>query len=148
MGRSMSDRRRAWRNLMVAAINAGLDLNLFGLGPKPLPAGRSFRFRVEGIPAIAYVWDGGSGELSITAALWPTADAARWIKSSNAGLLAGECFAHGWLERLMGRWLQTPSLITTASFQCRANRRAAVTAIAVEPKGYADAESGRPRGRG
>ena len=125
---------------MVAAINAGLDQKLFDLRPEPLPAGRSFRFRVEGIPAIAYVLDSGSGELSITVALWPTADAARWIKSSNAGLRAGECFAHGWLERLMGRWLQTPSFISTASFQCRANRRGVVIAIAVKPKGYADAE--------
>jgi hypothetical protein len=124
---------------MVAAINAGLDRKLFGLAPAPLPAGRSFRFRVEGVPAIAHVWDSGSGKLSITVALWPTADAAHWIKSSNAGFLAGECFAHGWLERLMGRWLQTPSLITTASFQCRSNRRAAVTAIEISPQGYADA---------
>ena len=129
----MSERKKAWRNVMVAGINAGLDLKVFDLDFGPEDRAQ-FRFEVEGIPAVAHVSDAGWGELSINVALWPTADAS-WIGCSNAGFLAGDCFAHGWLERRKGRWLQTP---VRPEFQCRASRKATVAALAVKPNGYAD----------
>jgi len=41
--RSNSDRARAWRNMMVAAINAGLEQKLFGLQP-----GQNYWISVKG----------------------------------------------------------------------------------------------------
>jgi hypothetical protein len=132
----MTNRRRAWRNVMVAAINAGLDMRLFGLDPNNTPEPESFRFAIAGIPGIAYVSDAGWSELAINAALWPTSNARRWIAYNNAGSQAGECFAHGRLERAKGAWLQTSWGRTPIN--CRVNRLASVAAISVEPQGYAD----------
>ncbi|KAK0358752.1 hypothetical protein LTR94_034107, partial [Friedmanniomyces endolithicus] len=58
-----------------------------------------------------------------------------FVRSYNAGFLAGEAFASGWLEREDGRWLQT-SLSPTGSI-----RNALVDRVAhhrLEPLGYAD----------
>ena len=130
----MSTRKKAWRNVMVAAINAGLDQKVFDLdaGPEGVV---QFRFEIEGVPAVAHVSNAGWDELSISVALWPTAEGERWVSCSNAGFLAGDCFAHGWLERRKGQWLQTPG---RPEFQCRDARKATVEALAVKPNGYAD----------
>ncbi len=103
-------RLAAWRNLMIAAINAGLDLNLFGLAAEDnrwTGDGTTYRFTFAGMPAIAHVKDAGYGELKFHAAVNPTEDAARWIDTANAGFLAGDAFAGAWLERRQGAWLQT-----------------------------------------
>jgi hypothetical protein len=137
---NISRRGRAWRNLMVATVNEGLDRNMFGLDPKSEPSPLAFRFEVGGLPAIAHVSDAGFCELAIKAAIWPTPDAEQWIKCSNAGFLAGECFAYGWFERLKGRWLQTPqtSYVSNVLLRCRANKMASVADLVVKPMGYAD----------
>jgi len=103
-------RQIAWRNLMVAGINAGLDQRLFGLDP-----GQNYwegdnsiyRLTIAGTPAIACVGDAGYGELVFHVAADPKPDAEKWISASNAGFLAGSAFAVGWLERRNGKWLQT-----------------------------------------
>jgi hypothetical protein len=103
-------RNLAWRNMMVAAINAGLERCLFGLNEdENLWEGDNaiYQFKVAGVPALAYVADAGFGELVFHVAAQPTRDAAERIKASNAGFSAGEAFALGWLERRKGKWLQT-----------------------------------------
>ncbi|HJQ17376.1 MAG TPA: hypothetical protein VJ859_10285 [Allosphingosinicella sp.] len=81
---SKSDRRRAWRNAMVAGINAALSRRLFSLRPgdNRWPGARRephaqqsahvFRFEIEGIPAVASLWDAGWDEISVHVAFWPT----------------------------------------------------------------------------
>jgi len=143
-----SSRARAWRNAMVAAINAGLKQKIFSLDPDEPGAWppretremwghhetRVYTFSIEDIPAIASVSDIGYDELSIHVALWPTKNAHDAIRASNAGFWAGEMFASGWVERREGRWLQRgPSL-----FKCRRERIATVAALDVAPTGYAD----------
>lgn len=134
-------KRAAWRNLMVAAVNAGLDQGQFGLAEDDNRWGDEYgiyRFTFEGLPAIACVRDIGHGELSVHAALNPTDRADDAIRSHNAGLSAGDGFASGWLERKTGAWLQ---MSTTPMGAFRPDLLEQVAATSPTPKGYAD--SGR-----
>lgn len=145
-----SRRRRAWRNVMVAAINAGIDQGLFtprageNSWPQPDPRygddPRTYRFMIEDIPSIASVHDAGWDELSIHVALWPAIDGERWVRTMNAGFLAGEVFASGWLERRDGAWLQVGD---ATELSCRKQRLDLVAALDIRPKGYADRGSFR-----
>jgi hypothetical protein len=101
--RFKSTRGRAWRNAMVAAINAGISQRLFSVRPgdnrwpgasetsdhKPREP-HAYRFMIGDIPAVASVSDAGWDELSIHVALWPTARGDYWIVALNAGFLASE----------------------------------------------------------
>lgn len=143
-----SARLRAWRNVMVAAINAGLDQRLFGVRPGDnrwpgYTPDRSrhhphiYRFMLGTIPIIASIDDAGFDELSIHAGLWPTTDAERHIGAGFAGFTTGEVWASGWLERKDGAWLQTGTA-GPAAFRARRARLDIVAALRIEPKGYAD----------
>lgn len=135
---------KVWRNLMVAAINAGLQQKLFGLRPgdnrwlgHDNQQRDAFVFSFDfpdGTPALGSVRDAGHDELSIHAVLEPTADGARWIKCSNAGFSAGNAFASGWLERRRGAWLQT----NIDSFRCRRHVTEKAAAIEITPRGFGD----------
>lgn len=130
----------AWRNMMVAGINAGLEQGHFGLvnddnrweGDEVV-----YIFAFDGLPAIACVRDIG-GELSVHVAVQPTDRAADAIRAYNAGFGAGDAFASGWLERETGTWLQTSSAPTGSIRQALLDR---VAAVHLSPLGYAD--SGR-----
>ncbi len=143
-----SKRDRGWRNLLVAGINAGIAQRLFTIRPgdnrwqsasgrdeRGLGLTHVYNFTIGGIPAIASVSDAGWDELSIHVALWPTADADRWIRCSNAGLTAGEACAISWLERQKGVWLQVS---TGKFFACRAKRLDTVAALEVSPSCFGD----------
>jgi hypothetical protein len=121
-----SIRRRAWRNAMVATINHALDAGMFGLDPDGVPVDAVFAFEVNGIPARGHIADAGFDELTVRACLWP----------NGRGSYEGDCYAYGWLERRDGRWLQTST--GRASISCKRDLLAAVAAVHVEPKGYAD----------
>lgn len=148
---SKSERRRAWRNAMVAAINEGIRQRLFTIRPGDnrwpgaqkdkwgTSRAHKFSFEIDGIPAIGSVHDGGYDELSIHVALWPTHDGQRWVECMNAGFLAGEVWASGWLERRDGAWLQVPSSGTNGNrLSCRRARLREVAALEVAPTGFAD----------
>ncbi|MHB8286061.1 MAG: hypothetical protein ACYDD1_15485 [Caulobacteraceae bacterium] len=131
-------RKAAWRNMMVAAINAGLEQGLFGLAPDDnrFEDNATFRFQFDGLPAIAHIRDISFGELAVHVAVNPTDRAEDWIESHNAGFLAGDAFASGWLEREKGRWLQ----VSDSPVGCvRTALLDQVVAARVAPKGYADA---------
>jgi hypothetical protein len=138
-----SNRAMAWRNLMVAAINAALERRLFSLAPgEPWSWPEDehgerllvFRFSLDGMPAIASVRDAGWDEVSVHAAILPTPDADRWIVAGNAGFLAGDAFAAGRLERREGTYLQASS----GMFKCRRHCIDALARTAIEPAGFAD----------
>lgn len=140
-----SMRSKAWRNAMVAGTNAGLERKLFTLhGKENLwpgadideRSGHTFTFDVEGIPGIAHVRDAGWNGLRLNVALWPTETASKWIGSSNAGWLAGELFATGWIERKTGAYLT--EYVGGWFIRCRANRANTVANISISPNGYAD----------
>ncbi len=143
----------AWRNTMVAAINAGLEQGLFDLEPGANhweaagavrgdgPYGVVYHFALaDGTPAIAWVAEEGFDDLVLHAALWPTPDAERWIFCNNARRLAGEVFAQGSLERWQGAFLQ-PS---PEQFAAKAERLAAAVAAATEPLDGRFSDRARP----
>lgn len=147
-----SRRNQAWRNTMVAGINAGIERKLFSIiaddNRWPEAAirlnngwkkGHIYRFVVADIPAIASVRDIGFSELSFHVALWPTARAETFIGASNGRFHVGEVAAEGWLERKDGAWLM-PS---TTLFSCRSDVLAKVSGLHLAPKGYADRGSRR-----
>lgn len=129
---------QAWRNLMVAGINAGLTQNLFGLAPDDnrwSGDGCIYRFDFDGIPGIASVRDIDFGELSVTVAVIPSARAEEWIGSFNAGFEAGDGFASGFFGRQKGAWLQTTATPTGKFRRAVLDR---VSAVQVSPLGFAD----------
>lgn len=138
-----TERERAWRNLMVCAINEGLRQKLFTLRPDNYNwapqenahhrrDGRIFDFALpNGLPARGYVGDAGFGELSIHVAVNPNGD---WVKAWNAGFEAGDAFAAGWLEREKGAWLQS----STTQFNCRKLLLTSLANIDVRPRGFGD----------
>jgi hypothetical protein len=129
-------RQAAWRNIMVAAINAGIDQGHFGLEPDDnrfQDGELVYRFSLDGLPGIAYVSDIGYGELAIHSAVNPTRNAEQTIKLANAGFWAGDGFSMGWMEREEGKYLQTR--MPFASFRRPIERRLAE--LDLEPRGYA-----------
>jgi hypothetical protein len=141
-------RHRAWRNMMVAAINAALEQRLISLKPgdnrwprarekdsRGLTESHVFRFVFgKDVPAFAYLGDAGWDELSIHVALWPTKEGERRVAAVNAYFNAGEAYAAGWLERQRGAWLQS----STDQFCCRKSRIATVAETIITPRGFGD----------
>jgi hypothetical protein len=153
-----SARARAWRNVMSAAVNAGLRRGLFSLDPKgphwpghaetPPSERASVEFEAEllgGAPGRVYVADAGWDELSLHVVLWPR----RATTSIRDGFVQsaprGEVDAAGWLERRKGAWLQTDLGRTGARdrrsagmLAIRSHRRDQVASATVAPMGFAD----------
>jgi hypothetical protein len=138
-----SKRHKAWRNIMVATVNAGIKQKIFSLreDDNRWPNANDernnecvYKFEFLGMPALASVRDIRWGELSIHAALKPTAQGERWISAANAGFLAGEAFASGWLERKNGAWLQS----AVHSLRIRKNLLDIAAEADIQPKGFGD----------
>lgn len=133
-----------WRNLMVAAINAGLEQRLFGLSPgedwwpgaDPKKSGGVrglYRFTFDGsLPATAAVAAISGDELAIHVLLDPRNGQIQ--ADSCDGIEDGAAFAHGWLERRLGAWIQDGG----EGFSCRRAMQTRVAAVTIEPHGYAD----------
>jgi hypothetical protein len=148
-------RRTAWRNMLVAGINAGIEQEVFGLQPgdnrwpgageKPRSrfergdvAVYAFSFSGE-VPARALVRDIGWDELSVHVALWPDKpprDGTAWLEHGDGGWYAGDAYATGWLERREGAWLMWPG--GRPQLRCRARLLDMLVAAKVEPLGFAD----------
>lgn len=146
--RYKSQRERAYRNIVVAAVNEGLRRKLFTLrpddnrwpgwtGPRKPDNHSSVRFAFElpnGLPAMAYAADAGYSELAINVAVCPDAKTSDWLSNYQAGFKAGDAFAASWLERDRGAWLQS----ATDSFKCRNSLLIQLAAMEIRPAGYGD----------
>lgn len=133
-----TNREKAWRNLMVLAINEGIRQKLFSLRPEDNrwpnadQTGALFDFVLpDGLPARGYVSDAGFAELAINVAVNPKGD---MVKAYNGGFYAGDAFASGWLERERGAWLQS----ATTQFNCRNSLLNYLAGLKIEPLGYGD----------
>ena len=136
-----SSRAQGWRNMMVAAVNAGSAQRLFSLmpgdnrWPKLREQGHVFEFVFDNdIQAVGYVNDAGWDELTIHVALWPAGDSRKFMRTVNAGVYAGEAYATGWLERRHGAWLQS----SPESFNCRRKLLGRVAGATIVPDGFGD----------
>lgn len=129
-----TERQKAWRNLIICAINAALAKKLFTLRPNDnrFSGNGLFDFTLpDGTPARGHVSDAGFSELSIHAAANPKGD---WVRASNAGFSAGDAFATTWLERERGAWMQS----SLSSFRCRKALVERLASLNVAPAGYGD----------
>lgn len=134
----------AWRNLMVAAINAGIEKRLFGLSPEdnwwPGAAPESqrcqtftYRFTLPGGPPCVASVDAMSGdELSISVVANPR-DASD-VPSFYSSLESGDATAHGWVERRLGAWLQDGG----EGVHVRRTLQPFLASIKLAPLGYSD----------
>jgi hypothetical protein len=137
-------RWNAWRNLMVAAINAGLNQRLFGLSPDDnwWPGFVSYqeqnddfvyRFELEGFGAVVAKVSLISGdELSVYVILRPKSKDV--TPSFYSSLREGDAYAHGWLERRLGVWLQNGG----EAFKCKRLVLQALAKSRHQAHGYAD----------
>lgn len=135
-------RWQAWRNLLVTAINAGLEQRLFGLSPGEnwWPGGAPeshesergiYRFMVDGaIPAVASVNAISGDELSIYVVLNPRSTEVEPDRFND--LSNGDAFAHCWLERRLGVWIQDGG----EEFSCRRALLSKIAGMSIEPDGY------------
>ncbi len=131
-------RERAWRNLMVCAVNAALEQKLFTLRPgddrfdDKMRAGHIFDFVLpNGLPARGSVATAGFDELSIHAAVNPKGDR---VRSYGAGFAAGDVYGSTWLERRDGAWLQS----TLTNFRCRKPFVSELADMVVKAQGFGD----------
>ena len=133
-------RATAWRNLMVAAVNEGLRIQLFSLKPDDnrwhvdrFGGGSAFYdFELPGgLGARGCVSDAGFGELNVHVAVNPKGNA---LAAFNADFFAGDAVALGWLERRDGAWLQS----SKERFSCRTVLLDSLSAMTSVPEGYGD----------
>jgi hypothetical protein len=143
-----SARNKAWRNMLVAGINAGVEQNLFsvragdnrwpGYSPNQNtnPSYTYEFFFQKSIPAIANVRDIGWDELSIHVALWPTERAKEFIQAGFSKFHSGKASAEGWLERKTGAWLQKSN--GRPIFSCRKDKLPLIANANITPLGFGD----------
>lgn len=139
-----SARWMGWRNLMVAAINAGLEQRLFGLEPLDnwWPGGNPhsqlcerhlYRFGLkDGHTAVATVDVISGDELSIHVVLNPQDDGVE--PDRFYGLRDGDAYAHAWVERRLGVWIQDGG----EDFSCRRATLPWLGQLKIDPLGYSD----------
>jgi len=146
-----SDREKSWRNIVVFAVNEGIRAKTFSLraddnrwpGARPVHPVDGPDYRVDdpgvclsfnlpnGLPAQARFRDIGWGELEVLVVVNP---ASNWHQKGLRGLNAGDAFAHGWLEREKGAYLNSG----TNLFNCRKYLLRDLATIKVDPLGYGD----------
>ncbi|MGN7614425.1 hypothetical protein ACQZV8_20335 [Magnetococcales bacterium HHB-1] len=141
-----SQRAKAWRNMMVAGVNAGIEQKHFSLLPDEIQQPGTVLYRdgvtydftfKEDIPAQVYVRDVDYCELRVRVALYPTYSGS--IVAGFAGFSAGEAVAAGFLEREKGAWLHSPEgSFGRGIFQCRRWLLSRVSEPQVSPKGFGD----------
>ncbi len=139
-----SARWMGWRNLMVAAINAGLEQRLFGLEPSDnwWPGGDPnsqccklyvYSFEIEGGHLAVASVDAISGdELSINVVLNPR---HKDIEPGRFNSLRdGDAHAHAWVERRLGAWIQDGG----EDFTCKRPVLPWLAQLKIDTRGYSD----------
>jgi hypothetical protein len=139
-----TERKRAWRNIMVAGINAGLAAGLFTIRPgdnrwagannrnAPNQAHVTFDL-APGLPALAWFSDAGYEELNVGVTVNPTDDTIR-LHHGSLDFHFGDATAQGWLERKTGAWLQS----ATTRFKCRQKLQQKLATLSVRPRCFGD----------
>ncbi len=141
--KTRSLRWTAWRNLMVAAVNAGLEQRLFGLSPcenwwpggnpeSQLCARYVYRFSLTGShKAVASVDCHAGDELSIQVVFNPRPGME---PSSFYSLRDGDAYATAWIERRLGAWIQDGG----EDFSCKRAVQPSLGQMKIDTTGYSD----------
>lgn len=142
-----SERDKVWRNLMVMTVNEALSRRLFSLEVDTTlkstapdePDETTFRFEIDGLPALGYVRGIGFHEVQAHVVIEPKPSATEWIDGDGGFPIAfaqGSAGAAGWLERLDGKHLMWVS--GRRMVRCANRLKARLANLVVEPRGYAD----------
>lgn len=127
-------RRKAWRNLLVTAINAGQSSYHVPPGRQHPIGGKLFMRPILGLRTEATFRDAGWDEISINITLFSEEkhsvieDPFLWMAADVAAR------AQGWLERRDGRYLQTGGTL----FRCRRKLLKPLSELDVSPEGFLD----------
>lgn len=144
LGKSRSTRWTAWRNILVTAINAGLEQGLFGLQPGEnwWPGGNPeshesvdhlYTFTMEGgHQGVVNLRVISGDELSFEVIL--NRRKSEVVPSLWSGLRDGDAVAQCWLERRLGVWIQDGG----EDFKCKRALTAQLAALSIPTRGYAD----------
>lgn len=143
-------RHKAWRNILVCAINEALRLKLFSFRPgdnrwrgaRPVTKdgpdyrvsdpGGSFEFTLpNGMPARGHLHDAGFDELTVSVAVLPKGDKSG---SVYIDFSSGEACAQTWLERRNGAYMQSALTL----FKCRKALLVPLSEMEIVPLGYGD----------
>lgn len=136
-----SDRRKAWRNLLVYAINIGIERKLFSLRPDDnrwSDNGKGhhvFRFELpNGLPVRVCLESCHWGELRIIADVNPKNEYNKYIAADYMpGFRNSDVHAKTWLKRDIGAWIEF-----TNDFNCRKTLMPYLAGLNVEPNGFGD----------
>lgn len=129
-------RQRAWRNLLVHAVNAALNRKLFTLRPgdNRFPDSEksvTFDFALpNGWPARVYVADANFDEIAVHVAVNPHTA----YVSAMAGFDAGDIVGMTWVERRTGAWMQS----SFKEFHCRQDMLREMASMDAVPQGFGD----------
>lgn len=133
-------KQNAYRNLLVAAINEGLRRGLFTLSrgvngwpDQPTPSNIIDFTLPNGLPARVVFRDIGFGEVSIAVTVNPKGNLLD-SRIRDSSFRSGDAYAHGWLEREKGAWLQSAYSL----FNCRLSLLPALAGFEVQPEGFKD----------
>ncbi len=128
-------RYRAWRNVMVASVNAGIERGVLSLLPGAQIAETVIQFRLDqNIVQAAFSsdhWD----EIHVQAFVNPRPGVYAHSCNGLDGPLAlyADCQVRGWVERRHGPYVQDGALL-----RCRRAMVHGLSGLAIEPNGYAD----------
>lgn len=131
----MTPRMRAWRNMLVAGVNAGLAQGAFTLSPGPVRK-EPYDFTFDGMPALAHAQDIGLDEIRLNVVVEPTDKGAAFIHCGCPGQSLmpeyGAAMASGWLRRDGAARLEGRGRIF-----CRQYLNDRLAFATVEPNGFA-----------
>ena len=133
-------RQKAWNNIMIAAVNAGLNEEIFDLNSPNSwdPNDYTYLFDISsGLKGKATVRElQGGGELEFYLLISPTPKAKEMNEVDNFfDFSYGEAWACGYLERLTGAWVQY-GYASKSSFRCRKHLINQLASINIKPLGF------------
>ena len=144
----MNKRQRAYKTLLVAAVNAGIQNGSIDLDSTDDFEPVEFTFVLpNGVLCVTCIEGDRFGEITIDVwvnpdrLLAPAPDRSEcyvfrtgMVGKRNVGCCAT---AHGWLERKAGKWIQdTGGGVSTSVFQITNAMKARISELDVEPLGF------------
>ncbi|MBC7658567.1 MAG: hypothetical protein H7249_02575 [Chitinophagaceae bacterium] len=127
-----TDREIAWRNLLVSAINAGIQAGVITEDETQEIDGKCVEFTLDGIGLGYATFDSiNFGEVSIEVVVDPKDKTDRSFTKFPTGATAK---AHGYVERETGFYLQP----TATLFQSKKPVQQKLFNLKVEPNGFED----------
>jgi hypothetical protein len=114
---------KAWQNVMLAGINAGVSHGAFSADPGMIREG-TFEFSLNHLPALAHVGKIGPAEFRLAVLVCPTEYGVESLRSGsssgmNYNFMSGKACARGTFDQCQDRFIST----SAAEFSCKLSLR-------------------------